>query len=77
MCLLCSVLYCMHKWGGMKMEILNDYVNFIDCLFGGSYTAGYHLRGNIRRYDGARGKFSEISLQGAWLSKTKDYMVKR
>lgn len=46
-----------------------------DCIFGGSDSAGYSLRGNIRRYDGAGGKLSEIGVQGEGLSKTENHMV--
>lgn len=46
-----------------------------DCIFGGSNSAGYNLRRNIRRYDGARGKLSEIGVQSERFSKTENHMV--
>lgn len=52
-----------------------DCFYFIDCIFGGGNSTWYNLWRNIRRYDGARGKLSEIGVQSAWLSKTKNHMV--
>lgn len=46
-----------------------------DCIFGGSDSAGYNLRGNIRRYDGAGGKLSEISVQSEGFPKAENHMV--
>lgn len=48
----------------------------VDRFSRGGDTAGHHLRGNVRRHDGARGWLGQANLQGARLPEAKDRVAK-